>query len=106
MKTPSILLLGAAMALGACANMPMPDMPAAAPAATSNVPQEVRDIAAPFQNVDSARVLEEDNCYWYEHQGPVETTLLPLRSVRGNPICAAPPAVDPAAAPATAPAAA
>lgn len=58
-------------------------------AAPSSVPEGVRAMAAPGQNVDTARVLPEDNCYWYEHAGPVETTLLPLRSVEGRPICTA-----------------
>lgn len=98
MRTPLILLIGAVAALGACTGMPMPTAAVAPTSPASGVPQEVRDIAAPFQNVETARVLEDDNCYWYEHQGPVETTLLPLRSVRGNPICAAPPAPEPAPA--------
>ena len=44
-------------------------------------------LAAPGQNVASARLLPQDNCYWYEHTGPVETTLLPLVNVDGQPIC-------------------
>ena len=47
-------------------------------------------LAAPGQNAMTARVLPEDNCYWYEHRGPVETTLLPLRTPAGNPICTQP----------------
>ena len=99
MKLSATLMIGALVALGACAELPMtPADTALAPAPSrGGVPQEVRDIAAPFQNVDSAVLLEEDNCYWYEHQGPVERTLLPLRSVRGNPICAPDPVVEPAA---------
>ncbi|MEO1637706.1 MAG: hypothetical protein AAFU41_00490 [Pseudomonadota bacterium] len=56
------------------------------------VPPEVAAIAGPNQNLQAVKFLEEDNCFWYEHVGPVETTLLPLRSNRGRPICAAPPA--------------
>ena len=33
--------------------------------------------------------LPEDGCYWYEHVGPVETTMLPLRTAEGRPICTA-----------------
>jgi hypothetical protein len=28
-----------------------------------------------------------DGCYWYRHIGPVETTMLPLLTVEGRPIC-------------------
>lgn len=52
-----------------------------------NVSEAVAALAAPGQDLASARLLPEDGCYWYEHQGPVETTLLPLRTVNGNPIC-------------------
>ena len=55
------------------------------------LPPEVAAIAAPNQNLEAVKLLEEDNCFWYEHVGPVETTLLPLRSTRGRPICAAQP---------------
>lgn len=53
------------------------------------VPEAVSVLAAPGQNLTTARLRSEDNCYWYEHSGPVETTLLPLRSAGGNPICVA-----------------
>lgn len=52
-------------------------------------PEQVVAMAAPWQNVASARLMPEDGCYWYEHQGPVETTMLPLRTPDGRPICAA-----------------
>ena len=60
-------------------------------AATRAVPDAVRELAAPYQDVSTARVLEEDGCYWYRHVGPVETTLLPLRTAEGRRICARPP---------------
>jgi hypothetical protein len=47
------------------------------------------ELAAPDQDIATARLLPEDNCYWYEHNGPVEVTLLPLRTAAGNPICVA-----------------
>lgn len=53
------------------------------------VPEEVIALAAPHQNISTARLQPEDNCYWYEHVGPVETTLLPLLSQQGGPICLA-----------------
>ena len=54
-----------------------------------NVSEAVAALAAPGQDLASARLLPEDGCYWYEHRGPVETTLLPLRTAGGNPICTA-----------------
>lgn len=54
-----------------------------------NVPDAVVELAAPDQDIATARLLPEDNCYWYEHNGPVEVTLLPLRTAAGNPICVA-----------------
>ena len=53
------------------------------------LPEEVVAVAAPWQNLATARLLPEDNCYWYEHDGQVERTLLPLRTPEGRPICAA-----------------
>ncbi|MHA3978988.1 hypothetical protein ACW9UR_15020 [Halovulum sp. GXIMD14794] len=52
-----------------------------------DVPESVVALAAPYQDIRTARVLPEDGCYWYQHAGPVETTLLPLRTVDGRPIC-------------------
>ncbi len=54
------------------------------------VPESVASIAAPFQDLTTARIKSEDGCYWYTHQGPVETTELPLRTTNGNPICVRP----------------
>ncbi|MGR3462028.1 MAG: hypothetical protein ACU0C8_09720 [Roseovarius sp.] len=54
---------------------------------TGNVPEAVAVIAAPNQDLATARLRKEDNCYWYMHSGPVETTLVPLRAVGGQPIC-------------------
>lgn len=51
------------------------------------LPEAVTSIAAPFQNLEAVVLLPEDNCYWYNHTGPVETTLLPLRTKQGRPIC-------------------
>ncbi len=64
-------------------------MSADAVAEPQKLPEEVVALAAPHQNVATARLQTEDNCYWYEHVGPVETTLLPLLSRRGGPICLA-----------------
>ena len=63
------------------------------PAKTSDeiggVSDAVAARAAPGQDLSSARVVPEDGCYWYEHRGPVETTLVPLRTVGGAPLCTA-----------------
>ncbi len=58
------------------------------------VPEGVLSIADPRQDLTQVVLLEEDNCYWYSHAGPVETTLLPLRTSQGRPICAPKPATE------------
>lgn len=50
------------------------------------VPESVSSIAAPYQDLTTARV-RADGCYWYTHTGPVETTEVPLRTPNGSPIC-------------------
>jgi hypothetical protein len=57
------------------------------PRSIRELPEGVTAIAAPFQNLEAVVLLPEDNCYWYSHTGPVETTLLPLRTTQGRPIC-------------------
>lgn len=52
----------------------------------TEVPEAVLQLAAPNQNVQSARMLA-DGCFWYEYAGPVETTLLPLTTADGKRIC-------------------
>lgn len=78
------LSLLAALATGACVTSE------GGPPATrgGNLPDAVFELAAPGQDVDSARLMPDDSCYWYRHTGPVETTLLPLRTPNGSPICA------------------
>ncbi|MXQ08624.1 hypothetical protein GQ651_12280 [Alphaproteobacteria bacterium GH1-50] len=53
------------------------------------LPEGMAELAAPNQDLTRVTLLEEDNCFWYEHDGPVETTLLPLRSKRGRHLCQA-----------------
>ena len=55
-----------------------------------NLPDAVVALAAPYQDLGTARLRPEDGCYWYLHAGPVETTLIPLRTAEGNPICTRP----------------
>jgi hypothetical protein len=54
-----------------------------------NIPENVVAMAAPDQDISTARLRPEDGCYWYEHSGPVEVTLVPLRTANGNRICTA-----------------
>ncbi len=56
---------------------------------TPPIPPEVAAMAAPGQDLATVRLRAEDNCYWYSYAGPVETTLLPLKTIDGRPICAA-----------------
>jgi hypothetical protein len=53
------------------------------------VPPQVVLLAAPYQNLREVILNPEDGCYWYRHVGPVETTMLPLRTTEGRPICTA-----------------
>jgi hypothetical protein len=55
-----------------------------------DLPEAVIAMAAPYQDLEAVRLLPEDGCYWYQHVGPVETTMLPLITVRGNKICTRP----------------
>ncbi|MDA7423469.1 hypothetical protein [Thalassococcus lentus] len=72
------------LALAACEPVPGD---AGATGGIVTVPESVSSIAAPFQDLTTARIRSEDGCYWYTHKGPVETTQLPLRTKAGNPIC-------------------
>lgn len=72
--------LPALLALAACDET-------AVSAPTVTVSEAVIALAAPFQDLTTAHVRPEDGCYWYTHQGPVESTELPLRTRNGNPIC-------------------
>ncbi|MGS4943941.1 hypothetical protein ACVDG3_00550 [Meridianimarinicoccus sp. RP-17] len=54
---------------------------------STEVMTQLDAVAAPYQDLQSVRLLPEDGCYWYRHVGPVETTLLPLRTATGQPIC-------------------
>ena len=78
--------LVAMLLLGACTATTTSD----SATIVGNVPEAVMQLAGPNQDITTARLLREDNCYWYEHVGPVETTLLPLRTAGGNTICVTP----------------
>jgi hypothetical protein len=80
----TLLFAGAMLSAAACATVPATTTQT--PEVT--IPQEVVAMADPQQNLSTARLRAVDNCYWYEHSNPLETTLLPLRTVDGRPICA------------------
>lgn len=88
------IIAGLATVTGLSACEPLPAPAAAAPATGAatqpdpiSMPGSLASLAAPYQDVSTAR-LKSDGCYWYTHVGPVETTELPLRTPQGNPICA------------------
>lgn len=53
------------------------------------VPDKVLAMAGPDQDLSTVHLRPEDGCYWYEHSGPVETTVVPLRTASGSLICLA-----------------
>jgi hypothetical protein len=63
----------------------------------ATMPEAVTEIVPPNQNLTQVKVDPVDGCFVYLHVGPVETTFLPLRSAKGNPICTRP-ASEPAPA--------
>lgn len=74
------------LALGAC-TVPVNQAADKSTGFLKELPEGVALIAAPYQKLQEVIRKPEDGCYWYRHVGPVETTMLPLRSVRGRPIC-------------------
>lgn len=85
-QSRSICLAIGFLALGAC-TVPINQATDKTTGFLQELPEGVALIAAPYQNLQEVILKPEDGCYWYRHVGPVETTMLPLRSVRGKPIC-------------------
>ena len=81
-----VLPVIALLSLGACVT-PINQTTDTSTGFITELPEQVAAIAAPYQNLQEVVLKPEDGCYWYRHVGPVETTMLPLRSVRGRPIC-------------------
>ena len=84
MYTRSAILILLGVALGACSETLSNSQGSGS---LPPVPEQIAALAAPNQDLATARLRPEDNCYWYMHAGPVETTPLPLRTSGGNPIC-------------------
>lgn len=87
-RTPgkTLLLIGSLLALGACA-VPVAETADPGTGLSAEVMTQLSAMAAPYQDLQSVRLRPEDGCYWYRHVGPVETTMLPLRTADGRPIC-------------------
>lgn len=79
-----MILPPALLLLGACTE---PGTTSSAPAAAISLPESVRELAAPNQDLSRAYYKSSDGCYWYRYDGPVEVTDLPLRTASGAPIC-------------------
>jgi hypothetical protein len=86
-KLSGITLCMATLALGGCVAFGPTGEPGLS--TDGSVPETVLAMAAPYQNLGAIEFRTEDGCYWYWHDGPVEMTLLPLRTPAGNPICQA-----------------
>ena len=82
MKIAGVLPVALILALGGCTTT------GTGSSASGNLPESVAALAGPNQDLSTARLRENDGCYWYTYRGPVETTELPLRTAAGNPICA------------------
>jgi hypothetical protein len=85
-KCRPVLVAVALLALGAC-SVPLDQATDKSTGFLKELPEGVALIAAPYQNLEEVILKPEDGCYWYRHVGPVETTLLPLRTAEGRPIC-------------------
>ena len=88
MTVQAWLAIGAASTLVACTVTPPADVEPASPF-IQELPEEILAIAAPYQDLTAVMIDPSDNCYVYRHVGVVETTLLPLRTLDGRPICIA-----------------
>lgn len=82
----AILLFASLLALGAC-TVPVAETGEQGSAISAEVMTQLSAMAAPYQDLQSVELRPEDRCYWYRHVGPVETTMLPLRTADGKPIC-------------------
>ena len=86
-KKKTAMFATALLIIAGCTAQPVETV--SAPNEVGNISEAVAARAAPGQDLSTARLVPEDGCYWYEHRGPVETTLVPLRTVGGAPLCTA-----------------
>jgi hypothetical protein len=86
MRRPAPLLpaIGTLLLLGACVSTPPTDP---ATGFVTDVPARVTELAAPYQDLSAVQFRRQDGCYWYRYAGPVETTMLPIRTRDGSKIC-------------------
>ena len=79
MKSTIWLALCATLALSGCVSP--------TPVGESEVlPEEVLALVAPGQDTSSVR-LQEDGCYWYQHNNVVESVYIPLLTRDQRMIC-------------------
>lgn len=83
----TIPLFAVLLTLGAC-TVPVAETSERKPEISAEAMTRLGEMAAPYQDIRSVELRPEDGCYWYRHDGPVETTMLPLRTADGRPICA------------------
>ncbi|MGH1332023.1 MAG: hypothetical protein ACRBBK_14150 [Paracoccaceae bacterium] len=86
MKKSSVLLGGALILLASCETYEN-GMLISSTGFIKELPEGVLSIVAPNQDLTAVRIDPTDGCLEYRHIGPVETTFLPLRSVKEQPIC-------------------
>lgn len=60
------------------------------------LPLQVVERAATYQDLSTAFMDPTDNCFYYMHAGVVETTRLPLRNAAGAQLCIISPQAQPA----------
>lgn len=84
MRKTLVFAVVAIVALAACAGGSVEDVSANPDLV---IAPELVNLAAPNQDISTARIIPEDGCYWYEHRGRVETTLLPVMTRDGRRIC-------------------
>ena len=80
------LLVAGLLTLGAC-TLPVGQTAEPESGLSDEKIAQLSAMAAPYQNVQTVELRPQDGCYWYRHVGPVETTMLPLRTPEGRPIC-------------------
>lgn len=83
LKIPATLVL-VTLATACAIVEPEPPEP---PNPYPQLPVQVVEMAASYQDLSSAHLNPTDNCYWYQHGGVVETTPLPLRTPSGAHLC-------------------